>query len=108
MRYRKYVFIALLFGSLFMGCAQQDTWRTYEQSGPGINEFGIESALEPGDGYREEIVSVNEPNGVMTLGQVLALTLTNNPELKVFSLETRAAQARELQAGLWPNPEIGV
>jgi cobalt-zinc-cadmium efflux system outer membrane protein len=32
----------------------------------------------------------------------------NNPELKAFSLETRAAQARELQAGLWPNPELEV
>jgi len=32
----------------------------------------------------------------------------HNPELKVFSLETRAAGARELQAGLWPNPEIEI
>lgn len=53
---------------------------------------------------------IAEPNGVLTLREVLALTLMNNPELKAYSLETRAAEARELQAGLWPNPalEIGV
>jgi cobalt-zinc-cadmium efflux system outer membrane protein len=53
---------------------------------------------------------IDEPNDVLTLRHVLALTLMNNPELKVFSLEMRAAEARELQAGLWPNPalEIGV
>jgi cobalt-zinc-cadmium efflux system outer membrane protein len=53
-------------------------------------------------------VSAAEANGVLTLGKVLALTLMNNPELKAFSLETRAAEARELQAGLWPNPELEV
>ncbi len=57
-----------------------------------------------------ETYTVIEPNGILTLRDVLALTLMNNPELKAFSLETRAAEARELQAGLWPNPalEIGV
>ncbi|MHC5060254.1 MAG: TolC family protein [Planctomycetota bacterium] len=108
MLYRKYIFLALLFGLLFMGCAQQDTCRTYEQSSHGVSEFGIESDFEPGEEYVAETVSFNEPNGVLTLGQVLALTLMNNPELKVFSLKIRAAQARKLQAGLWPNPELNV
>jgi len=52
--------------------------------------------------------AIGEPNGVLILRQALALTLINNPELKAFSLETRAAEARELQAGLWPNPEIDI
>jgi len=47
---------------------------------------------------------MTEPNDVLVLGQ----TLMHNPELKVFSLEIRAAQARRLQAGLWPNPEIDI
>ena len=51
---------------------------------------------------------INEPNDVLTLRQTLTLALLHNPELKVFSLEMRAAQARELQAGLWPNPELEV
>ncbi|HBG27564.1 MAG: hypothetical protein A2Y10_15470 [Planctomycetes bacterium GWF2_41_51] len=59
-------------------------------------------------GYAAETSAASEPNGILTLGEALALTLMHNPELKVFSLETRAAQARELQAGLRPNPELGI
>ncbi len=55
-----------------------------------------------------DATDITESNGILSLRQTLALTLMNNPELKVFSLETRAAQARELQAALWPNPEIEV
>jgi cobalt-zinc-cadmium efflux system outer membrane protein len=51
---------------------------------------------------------ITEPNGVLTLRQALTLTLIKNPVLKAYSLETRAADARALQAGLRPNPELGV
>ncbi len=49
-----------------------------------------------------------EPNGVITLSQALSLALMHNPELRAFSWEVRAAEARALQAGLWPNPELEV
>jgi cobalt-zinc-cadmium efflux system outer membrane protein len=49
-----------------------------------------------------------EPTGVIALRDVLALTLMQNPDLAAFSWETRAAEARTLQAGLLPNPEVGV
>lgn len=42
----------------------------------------------------------------MTLGTVLALALEHNPRLAAYSWEIRAAEARELQAGLRPNPEL--
>jgi outer membrane protein, heavy metal efflux system len=48
-----------------------------------------------------------EPTGSLVLPQVLALTLTNNPELAAFSEEIRAREAAELQAGLLPNPVFG-
>ena len=51
---------------------------------------------------------MTEPTGVLTLRQALALTLMKNPVLKVYSLETRAADARALQRGLRPNPELGI
>ncbi|MHC4097576.1 MAG: TolC family protein [Planctomycetota bacterium] len=108
MRNRKSIFLSLLFASLFMGCAQQYAARIHQERSHDINESCMGSVSEQTDKHREEIVSVTEPNGVLTLGQVLALTLIHNPELKVFSLETRASQARELQAGLWPNPKIEV
>jgi cobalt-zinc-cadmium efflux system outer membrane protein len=67
-------------------------------------------------GYHTEAVAataperpvIAEPTGEITLRDALALTLVHNPELKAFSFETRAAQARELQAGLWPNPVLEV
>lgn len=44
----------------------------------------------------------------LDLRQALALTLQHNPELAAFAWDVRAAEARELQAGLRPNPEASV
>ena len=46
----------------------------------------------------------DEPNGPLVLPQVLALALTQNPELAAFSWETRAREAATLQARFFPNP----
>src|SRR5438045_8788120 len=43
----------------------------------------------------------------LTLRQAIALTLKQNPELAAFSWDLRSADARLLQARLWPNPELG-
>lgn len=51
---------------------------------------------------------IAEPVGVVTLRDVLALAVSRNPELGVFPYELRAADARALQAGLRPNPELGI
>jgi outer membrane protein, heavy metal efflux system len=48
------------------------------------------------------------PNDVLTLRQALALALLQNPELSAFTWEVRAAEARTLQVGLRPNPELGL
>ncbi|AQT69126.1 Cation efflux system protein CzcC [Anaerohalosphaera lusitana] len=56
----------------------------------------------------DSAVSFEEPRGELTLARALGLTLVQNPELKSFSLEVRAAQARQLQAGLTPNPELEI
>ncbi|MHC4456935.1 MAG: TolC family protein [Planctomycetota bacterium] len=55
-----------------------------------------------------EVPEFAEPNGLITLRQALALALMHNPELRVFSWEVRASEARRLQASLLPNPEIEV
>ena len=44
--------------------------------------------------------------GDVTLRDALAAALQHNPELAAFSCEMRATDARTLQAGLRPNPEI--
>jgi cobalt-zinc-cadmium efflux system outer membrane protein len=56
----------------------------------------------------EDRAAVAEPNGVVTLPQALALALARNPELGVFPYDLRAADARVLQAGLRPNPQLEI
>ena len=48
------------------------------------------------------------PARAITLQDAVAYALMHNPNLKAFSFEVRAAEARALQAGLLPNPEIEV
>jgi len=50
----------------------------------------------------------DEPTGAITLRDALSYALMHNPKLAAFSYEIRAAEARALQAGLWPNPELEV
>jgi len=47
-------------------------------------------------------------NSVLALPEALSLALMNNPNLAVYSMEQRAADARRIQAGLLPNPEFEV
>ena len=48
----------------------------------------------------------NEPTGPLTLRQALSLVVLRSPELVTSSYEIRSAEARRLQAGLPPNPEV--
>ncbi|HEX2940757.1 MAG TPA: TolC family protein [Rhodopila sp.] len=49
-----------------------------------------------------------EPTGPLTLQMALAQALLTNPDLGQFSYDIRSAEARTLQAGYRPNPEISV
>jgi cobalt-zinc-cadmium efflux system outer membrane protein len=59
----------------------------------------------PADTAAEDSVAA-EPVGPLDLQDALALALMRNPELEMFSWETRAGEARALQAGKPPNPEL--
>ena len=50
----------------------------------------------------------DEPVGSLTLRQALAASLMRSPTLATYSYDTRAAEARTLQAGFRPNPEISL
>jgi cobalt-zinc-cadmium efflux system outer membrane protein len=52
--------------------------------------------------------AIKAPAGVLRLPQAQALALMQNPDLAAFAWEVRAGEARTLQAGLPPNPEMGV
>ena len=49
-----------------------------------------------------------EPKGVITLSQALTAALRNNPDIESVTAEIKAQEARAVQAGLLPNPEIGI
>lgn len=60
----------------------------------------------PDQARREaEVVSTT---GDLALRSALAASLLRNPELQAAAWEPRLAEARRLQAGLSPNPDVGV
>ncbi|MBA7484157.1 Cobalt-zinc-cadmium resistance protein CzcC [subsurface metagenome] len=77
---------------------------------------GIEPVQETQTEYSPDKTNTNaspaaqpdDPTGTIALRDAVTLALINNPKLKAFSLDIRAAEARKLQAGLLPNPEIDV
>lgn len=64
--------------------------------------------IEPAQTDPVSCTEITEPAGALSLEQALSLTLANNPALNAFSYEVRAAEARALQAGLRPNPELEI
>lgn len=100
--------ICALLALLLIGCTQQHSTEINKNTNHNVNKYGTASVPQASEHHIDKMVNLSDPNGTLSLRQVLALTLMHNPELKVVSLETRAAGARELQAGLWPNPEIEI
>lgn len=79
---------------------------------PGARPLGVDipafQAPDAPDASTPPPPTVLEPTGDLTLRDALALALMRNPELAVFSWEARAQEARVLQAGLRPNPGLGL
>jgi cobalt-zinc-cadmium efflux system outer membrane protein len=61
--------------------------------------------MDPSNAAQPAILD-QEPTGPLTLRQTLVLALLQNPELASVSWKVRMAEARRVQAGLPPNPEI--
>jgi cobalt-zinc-cadmium efflux system outer membrane protein len=49
---------------------------------------------------------ITEPSGALSLRDALALAIVQNPELSRYAWQSRIDDARTLQAGLRPNPEV--
>lgn len=60
----------------------------------------------PGDPERREAPPIQNPTGTVSLRDAVALALLHNPGLAAFAWETRAREARMLQAGRPPNPVV--
>lgn len=56
----------------------------------------------------EPAAPFQDPQGPLTLRDAIAITLEHSPELAVFPWDQRIADARIVQAGLRPNPELSL
>ncbi|UCG50108.1 MAG: TolC family protein [Phycisphaerales bacterium] len=88
---------------LFCGCTT-----TSPPTKPAPAHAETTSLAQLPDASRPDTANIGEPRGTITLKDSLAFALVNSPELKAFSHELRAAEARQLQAALPPNPELDI
>ncbi|MHC4617795.1 MAG: TolC family protein [Planctomycetota bacterium] len=93
---------------IFSGCVNRSIDGALPNCRPLGEEFPVYQPLTEPSPMAADAPPVAEPNGIVTLQQALAVALMHNPELRAFSWEVRAAEARQLQAGLMPNPEFEV
>jgi len=107
MRIRFLPFLIMLFVLSVSGCMEQSNEVVLPQRRSLGQEFStFQSPAKPME--TTEAPGIVEPTGVITLREALTLALMHNPELKAFSWDVRVSEARQLQASLWPNPELGV
>ena len=107
--YLRYCYAAAIAALGMSGCAQQPVvgdmaWPPALPLGQelGVNRPPPVNEAATGD----ERPRPPQPTGAITLRQALALALEHHPELNAYAWEVRAAEARVLQAGLRPNPEL--
>lgn len=89
---------------IFTGCQSGAT----ESSPSQVRRSDSSALIRPAAKETNETPESALLTGAITLRDALAYALTHNPDLTAFSFEVRAAEARALQAGLPPNPEIEV
>ncbi|MHC4266761.1 MAG: TolC family protein, partial [Planctomycetota bacterium] len=107
--FKKQLWVLLIFAMVFvLGCGDSgndEVWPVPRPLGKEIQTY--RPPVKPSKSV-PVAPEITEPNGVITLREALALSLMHNPELKSFSWQVRASEARTLQASLLPNPEIEV
>jgi len=93
---------------VLVGCTPPDVRAVWPEPRPLGHDLPVfRPPLQPSETVAG-VPRTEEPTGVLVLRQALALALLYNPELAAFSWEVRAGEARTLQAGLLPNPEMEV
>ena len=102
---RRFAALMLLLPLALGGCAnfKDEGWQPRRALGADLETF--RPPREPLSATPPAAL-VEEPTGALTLRQALALALLHNPQLASMSWKVRMAEARRVQAGLPPNPEI--
>jgi len=103
-------FILLVISSAIVLCGCESIDNNVNQLDENAPRQDIQARLIPTE--RSVGVSpstqIDIPTGVINLRDAVAFALVRNPNLNAYSLEVKAAEARNLQASLLPNPEIEV
>ncbi len=101
------LFVAL--AAVVFGCSPHPLGYDWPEPVPLARDLPIYTPpREPNSDTAAPHHSFEEPTGTLPLSRAMALALLNNPELRSFAWEVRAAEARALQASLLPNPGFGV
>lgn len=109
--------VLIVIGFVFSGCSQNSTEVVLPQrsplgadistfEAPAVNKKDELSAQVVSEAAYRESLGLVEPVGVISLEQALGLALLDNPGLKAYSWQVRAAEAAQLQSSLNPNPEF--
>jgi len=101
-------YFGILMVLVLSGCTLDRPGRAWPEPRPLGRDFTTYNPPSEPIHSQSRSYQPEEPSGVITLRQALSLALMNNPELTVFSWEVRAGEARTLQAGLLPNPELEI
>jgi cobalt-zinc-cadmium efflux system outer membrane protein len=102
MKSKNSIWFIILLAIVFNGCSNQNHHSAPIAGNIPTPEMQAEYLPDAPAAQPDEIT------GTITLRDAVANALLYNPKLKAFSLDIRSAEARKLQAGLLPNPEIDV
>jgi len=98
-------FFIILLLAFLVGCSvyQVDvSWPEVHPLGKDLTSFYPSVHISATDKQQK----LREPKGVLTLRDVLALSLMQNPSLKVSAWSVRTGEAKIQQASRLPNPEL--
>ena len=101
--------IALSLATWQFACSPSplaDPWippRALEESTPSWRP----PTLTVNSSTHDDLTPPQTPTGELTLRKTVALTLLHSPQLAAYAYQVRAAEARVVQADLFPNPRVG-
>lgn len=91
--------------SLALADGVQQCWAQEVPKGALGRDFEV-YLPDAGTAERRDRPLGQNPTGTLSLNDALALALLQNPALAAYAWETRAREARVLQAGRPPNPVL--
>lgn len=102
--------MVLASGAILAGCASGPTASSSAHlDGPGADqptELASPSSRE-GRSENESTPATPDPRGDLTLREALEVSLDRSPRLRAFASARQRAEALELQASRWANPQLG-